>query len=289
MRALVCVAVVLGAAGVARAECGRSATPRWMSHHSLVMLLNPTGAEYNGRLGLCVPLYDDDDPAFAANHLEIGVSTYLSPVYVVPGVYAQIAPVSFFYLRAEISGITIWPLPLEGAGYYVRSGYDAGWDGVDLPADAGTTASGWTARLRATFRGRVDLSDELELVLSLNPWLEVNVLDRGAYWANLRDDLISAQGDLVFAHEGVLMLGLVLPGGPALRLGAFSSLRNVPASGYVGHRFGPLAMASIPWPDEMVESVDVFIRLGLYTHHRFRTWQVSTMAGVGVDLDMGGL
>ena len=260
-----------------------------MSHHSLVLLLNPTGAEHNGRLGLCVPLYADDEPAFAANHFEVGVSTYLSPVYLVPGAYAQIAPVSFFYLRAEISGLAIWSLPLEGAGYYERSGYDASWRSEDLPADAGGSTHGWTARVRATFRGQFDLTDDIELVFSANPWVEINVLERDSHWVDVRDDLITAPGDWVFAHEGVLMLGVILPEGPRLRFGAFSALRNVPASGYVGHRFGPLALASFPWPDAAVEAVDVFIRLGVYTHHRFRRWQVSTMAGVGVDLDMGPL
>jgi len=260
-----------------------------MSHHALVFLLNPTGAEYNGRLGLCASLYDSDDDAFSANHFEAGISAYLSPIYAVPGVYAQIAPASFFYLRAEIAAVGIWPLPLAGAGYYERPGYDADWQSDDLPASDGGAAHGWSARIRATFRGQFDLTDEWEFVFSANPWVEVHQLDRPGYWVDVRDDLITRRGDWVFAHEGVALFGFVLPGGPSLRFGAFSSLRNVPASGYVGHRFGPLAMVSVPWADAAVEAVDVFIRLGVYTHHRFRAGQVSTMAGIGVDLDMGGV
>ncbi|MCB9595428.1 MAG: hypothetical protein H6719_22095 [Sandaracinaceae bacterium] len=276
-------------ANVARAECGRSDDPRWMSHHSLVLLLNPTGAEYNGRFGLCVPLYDEDDAALRLNHLEVGVSTYLSPIYAVGGGYAQIGPASFLFLRAELHALTIWPIPLEGAGFYERTGYDDGWRSEDLPLDEGGAASGWSARFKAVLRGAVDLGEAFELVLVTSPWLEINVLDRGTYYLDVRDDLIAANGDWVFANEGVLLFGVRLPEGPSLRFGAFSALRVVPAAGYVGHRAGPFVMASFPWPDPAIESIDVFLRLGLYSHHRFRELSLATMAGVGVDLDMGPL
>lgn len=289
MREVAALALLLASAGVARAECGRSDAPRWMSHHSLVLLLNPTGAEYNGRLGLCVPLFDDDDVLLRANHLEAGVSTYLAPIYALPGGYVQLAPVSFFFLRAELSGFFVWPIPLEGAGYYVRSGYDDGWRSEDLPVSEGESALGWTLRLKAVLRGSVALGEHFELVLVSSPWLEHFAIDHGAYWLDVRDDLIAANGDWIVAHEGVLLFGVRLPEGPIVRFGGFTALRAAPAAGYVGHRAGPFVMASFPWPDPAIESIDVFLRLGLYSHHDFRALSLDTMAGVGVDLDMGGL
>ena len=69
---------VLAPESVARATCVGSNAPRWSAHQSIVLLLNPTGAEHNLRIGLCVPLYTSTDDAFSANHFEAGVSSYVS-------------------------------------------------------------------------------------------------------------------------------------------------------------------------------------------------------------------
>ena len=208
--------------GVARAECGRSDDARWMSHHSLVMLLNPMGAEYNGRVGLCVPLFSSDDELLSLNHFEAGASVYLSPIYLVPDGYAQIAPFSFLFFRAELAAVTIWPIGLNGAGYYVRPGYDASWESDDVPADAGESATGWSARFKAVLRGRVQIASNAELMLVSTPWFEVNLLDHGDYWLDVRDDLIVANGEWVFAHEGVLLLATQIPGSASLSASARS-------------------------------------------------------------------
>lgn len=281
--------LILSFCNAASAECAGRDEPRWMSHHSFVLLLNPMGGEYNVRVGLCVPLFSDDNELLSLNHFEAGASAYLSPVYFVPGGYAQIGPTSFLYFRAELAALTVWSIPMNGAGYYVRPGYDAGWQTDDLPADAGGSAIGWSARFKAVLRGRAEIGSNAELILVSTPWLEINVLDHGDYWVDLRDDLIVANGEWVFAHEAVLLLGTRIPGGPALRFGAFSALRNVPASEYVGHRLGPFFLMSFDRPDPAIEALDFFIRLSVYTHHRFRTGQLATLAGFAVDWDMGGL
>ena len=283
------VSSVFFASAVAHAECVGHQTPRWAGHHSLVLLLNPTGAEYNGRLGLCVSLYEDDEPALSQNHFEAGVSTYLTPIYAVPGAYVQLSPATFFYIRAEIAAIGIWSIPLAGSGYYPRAGYGGSWQSDDVPADSGESAYGWTARVRATLRGSVDLSPGLSAMLVISPWVEVNALDHGDFYLDVRDDVIAANGDWVFAAQAALVLGMQIPDGPQLRFGAFNDMRWVPSSGYVAHRFGPIAMASFPWPDAEVETIDLFLRLGFYTNHRFRAGQLATMAGVAVDHDIGGL
>lgn len=286
-RAALALALVLATSSLARAECAGRTEPRWVGHHSLIALLNPMGAELNGRVGVCLPLYDSSSALLELNHLEIGASAYLSPVYLIGGGYVQLAPVSFLYVRAELHRLFVWPIPLSGAGFYLRDGYDEGWRRDDLPAEDGEAATGWTARLRGAVRGALPLGDEFDVVLVSLPWLEINVLDRGDYWVDVRDDVIAANGDWIVANEGVLLFGWHIPEGPTVRLGAFTALRWVPASGHVGHRLGPFVSATFARPDRVVESVDVFIRLGVYTHHRFREGSVSAMAGVGVDLDHG--
>src|SRR5690606_17740768 len=157
-------------------------------------------------IGLGARLDASDDPVLSLNHVEAGVSTYVSPIYFVPGGYLQLAPTSFLFVRAELSALTIWPLPLPGSGFYERGGYDEGWHQDDLPPDGGGGATGWSLRLMTVLRGRVELAPGLAIVAFDAGWADLDVLDRGAYWVDVRDDLIAAQSDWIFANEGVLVL-----------------------------------------------------------------------------------
>lgn len=282
--------LVVASASTARAECAGHDEPRWLIHQSLVAQLNPMGAEHNLRAGPCVPLYDSESPVLSLNHFEGGLSTYVSPVYVLAGGYLQVAPVSFLVLRAELGAVLAWPIPLNGAGFFTRSGYGETWRRETLPHEQGQSAAGWATRLMAVLRGRVPIGSGLAIVALNALWLEHVSMDRGPYWVNLRDDVITAQADWVLANEAVLALGVPLPGGTAtVRFGAFSALRHVPASGYVGHRVGPIAMLSLAGLDPALRSFDAFLRLGVYTHHRFRTQEAATLLGLSADWDLGGL
>lgn len=273
----------------AHARCAGSDDARWLASQSLVLLLNPMGAEHNARLGVCVPLYDTDDAVLSLNHFEAGVSTYLSPIYFVPGAYVQVAPVSFWLFRAEMHAVTIWPIPLGGAGFYERDNYQQSWTRDELPAEDGEAAAGWSARLFNLLRFRLDLTESVALLALAATWMEINLLDRGDFYLDVRDDLIAANGDWVVANEGTLMVQATFPEGFGLRFGAYSALRSVPAASYVQHQVGPIAMLSFGRIDTHVSSLGVFIRLGVYTHHRFRVGQAATMLGLSVGWDIGGL
>ncbi len=283
------LAAVLGAASVAQARCGDADAPRWLGHQSLIALVNPLGAEHNARFGLCLPLYESADPVLALNHFEAGVSTYLSPVYFVPGAYAQIVPVSFFVLRVEVHGLTVWPIPIAGAGYYARSGYDQSWSQDQVPASDGGSANGFSMRIMGVLRFQVPLTESLSILALAATWTETNILDRGQYWLDVRDDMVAASGDWVIDQEAVLLLQARWPEGFGLRFGAFSALRTLPSAGYVGHQLGPIAMMSFGRVDPHVYGLGFFLRMGIYTSHRFRTGTPSAMLGVNVDWDLGGL
>lgn len=277
----------------AAARCVSQSEPRWVAHQGLVLLLNPMGAEHNLRVGLCVPLYETPEAAFSLNHVEVGVTSYVSPIYATGGGYAQIAPATFFFLRAELSGIGVWPLPIDGAGYFPLPGYAARWGSEDLPANAAQTASGWTARLFSVFRGRVDLAaiGARAVYLAALDALYADYAEIGSapFYAMIRHDVAAARADWVVANEGVLVVGIPIPDGPDLRIGAYSALRSVPAAGYVGHQVGGIVMLAWDRPLPGIDEISLFIRLGGYTNHAFRTGDAATMAGAGVDHDLGGL
>lgn len=288
--------VVLAPSRVARATCVGLDAPRWSAHQSIVLLLNPTGAEHNLRVGLCVPLYTSQDDAFAANHFEAGVSSYVSPVYVIGGGYLQISPATFFFLRTELNAIGIWPLPLDGAGYFRMPGYGATWRSPDVLAARGETAGGWNARIFSVLRGHLDFGPvtltgydaffvdyhEIGNVSGAPP------LD-GSYYLQVRHDLVTARGDWVLANESYILLGVPIEGGPELRFGAYDALRNVPASGYVGHQVGGIVMAVWERPLPGIDEISVFVRVGGYTHHGIRANEATTLGGASAEHDLGGL
>lgn len=260
-----------------------------MLHESLVLLLNPMGAEHTARVGLCAPLYESDDPIFAGNHVEGGVATFFAPVYLFGGGYAQIAPATFFYARAELHGVVVWPLPIDGAGYFARASYRDHWSDADVPASEGSFATGVSVRLLGVLRGRVELASRVSILAFDAFWADLDTIGEAAFWLNVRHDLITAESDWVLANEAFAMIAARIDGGPDLRFGVYSSLRVLPASSYYAHHIGPIFMLAWDRFDRAVASLDVFLRLGLYTDHRERSRELTTMAGISVDWDLGAL
>ncbi len=287
------VAVVLELASPAAARCVGQTTPRWVAHQQLVLLLNPMGAEHNLRIGLCLPLYDTSESVLDQNHVELGVVSYVSPIYAAGGAYAQLAPATFWFLRVELGGIGVWPLPLDGAGYFPLSGYGARYGSEDLPARAAGTASGWGARFVSVLRGRVDLAplEDRFVYLAALDALFTDYADIGsaAFYAMIRHDVVAAQRDWIVGNEAIALVGIPIPGGPDFRIGAYSALRNVPAAGYVGHQVGGILMLTWERPLPGLDEISLFVRVGGYTNHAFRTGDPATMASASADHDLGGL
>lgn len=284
--------VLLSPRGAA-ASCVGAATPRWAAHQTLVLLLNPMGAEHNLRVGLCVPLYDSADPLVALNHFEIGATSYVSPVYAIGGGYAQLVPVSFVVLRSELNAMGVWSLPIDGAGYYPRDDYAARWGASDLPAANGGTASGWSFRGLAALRGRLELatlaSGPLVLIAYDAFFADYHELGDAAYFAQLRFDVVAARHDWVLSNEAMLMVGIPIAGGPELRIGAYDQTRDVPGSGYVGNQVGGVLMLTWTRPCPGIDELSVFVRVGGYTHHGVRLDEATTLGGATADHDLGGL
>jgi hypothetical protein len=251
--------------------------------------LNPIGAEHTARFGICAPLYASDDPILRGNHVEGGIATYLAPIYTFAGGYAQISPATFFYARAELTGAVVWPLPISGAAYYARDGYGDRWSNEDVPAEEGMSSSGWSVRLIAVLRGRVELAPNISMLAFDAFWTDYDSMGSASFWLNVRHDLITARSDWVLANEAFVMIAAQVSGGPDLRFGVYSSMRAVPAAGYAAHHTGPIVMIAWDRADTYVASLDVFIRLGVYTHHRERERELTTMAGLSIDWDLGAL
>jgi hypothetical protein len=185
----------------------------------------------------------------------------------------------------------IWPLGLEGAGYYPMPSYAATFENEDVPAAAGQAAGGWNVRLISVLRG----------VLSLGPitlsayetffadWQEVGWSD---FYLNVRHDLVSARADWVLGNEASLLVGLPVEGGPEIRIGAYDALRFAPGNpgtGHLVHQLGGIVMLVWERPLPGIDALSIFVRLGGYTHHAIRTDEAGTLGAISADHDLGGL
>jgi hypothetical protein len=286
--ALGSMVVVLAIASPAAATCVGEEAPRWAAHQSIALLLNPMGAEHNLRIGLCVPLYASTDDALRANHFEVGVSSYLSPVYAIGGPYVQFSPATFFFARVELNAMGLWPIGLDGAGYFPMRSYLSSWEPEDTPASRAEATGGWNARFFSVLRGEIELGP-VTLVGYDAFFVDYHDVGSAAYWLQVRHDLVTARSDWVVANEAYVLLGVPIPGGPEIRFGAYDALRDVPASGYVGHQIGGLVMVVWERPVPGIDELSIYVRVGGYTHHGVRGGDATTLGGASADHDLGGL
>lgn len=289
LRAGAFAALALAASSHARAEggCLDRPGPRPVLRQTVVMLLNPTGAEHQARLGVCAPLYASTSEALWGNHVELGASTYLSPVYAFVGPYFEIAPSSFFSLRVELTGVGVWPIPIGGAGYYPLSGPRATFRDADVPGDKGQSAKGWAAKVISGWGAKASLGKKAALLAGDALWLDHEELGGAAYYLDVRNDLVAARVENVVANEGAILLELGF-GKTFFRVGPYDALRATPQSGYVGHQLGGMAMLELTDVSRAISSLAIWARLGGYTHHAIRAGEAATLAGLAIDWDLAG-
>lgn len=277
--------LLLSSAAPAAAQPGEV---RGVLHERLVLLLNPMGAEHQLRAGVRGRLGDPNELLFMGAHAEAGAVGYVSPVYAIHGGYLQVSPLAFLVLRAEMTGTVMWPIGMDGAGYYPVDGYGGDVRAEQLPGHAGETASGWNLTVAATLQGLVPLGP-----LRLLIWDEVQLghvsLGAASHFYSLKHDLVLAGRDWVLENDALLLAEVSLSSDASLRFGAYDNLRYVPSSGYLGHQVGPVLMLSFERPSDEVTRVELFVRGGWYTDHVVREAELTTLGVVSVTYDLGRL
>lgn len=266
--------------------CPAHAQTRPVVHQRLVALLNPMGAEHAVSVGLRDPLGDADSLLFQGAHSEVGLRSYVSPVYAIQGGYVELAPLSFLVLSLETTSVAMWPLRMNGAGYYPLAGYDADVQSDALPGELGESAGGWEMTVGATLQGAVPVGASRLLIASAFAAQHATVGPASHYYS-LRHDLVLAQQDWVLSNEAVLLLELPMQPGSTVLFGAYDQARFVPRSGYLGHQLGPIAALHFDSPAPLVTGLDVYVRGGFYTDHVTRAGQPTVLGGVAVHYGEG--
>lgn len=275
------------------ALCALTAAPaaaqdvRGVAHQGLVLLLNPMGAQHELALGLRAPLFDQGELLFGGAHAEAGVISRVSPVFANDGAYLEVSPLAFLVLRAEVLGVAQWPLGMEAAGYYGLTSYDDDVRSQMLPAEAGGSASGWSVRLSGQLQGAIPFSSDVRLLLVNRMTFQHDDIGDASHYYSMEHDLILARSDWVSLNDGLVLAEIRAASDIVVRAGAYSNLRWVPRSGYVGHQVGPLAAITFERVTPEVTGLSIFLRGGYYTHHVTRADQLTVLGGLSIDYDLG--
>lgn len=260
---------------------GEPKTQRFVKQ-TLGVDLNPTGAEHQLTLGVCAPLVEGRGALFDYTNVQLGAVNYVSPVYAHLGGYASVAPLSLLELRAEATSLYLWPIAIDGAGYYGFRSYTDDARNAARPKENGGRAGGLELTLSATLRGAAPITKRAKVLVADTLSLDFWRVGDAPYYYNLRRDLMLARSDVLLKSSALVVAEIAVSENAALRVGPVDELSYVPGSGYVGNLVGGIATLLVRRVGPRVRSFQPFFRAGGYTHHAFRQGEYNILAGIDV-------
>jgi len=267
-------------------HCLNEPRTKLLLNQTLGAQLNPLGAEHQLTLSVCTPLIEKPGLLFDYTNVEAGVLNYLSPAYTHLGGFVSITPLSIFQLRAEASGLFIWPLPIDGAGYFPYASYQGDFSTAARPKEEAGSAMGYSLGLSATLRGEVGLGQGKKLLLADTLLTEYWSAGDAPYWYVLRRDVIAKRGDVVLKNSGALLFEIAATDNIAIRAGLLDDMVIVPGSDYIGNLAAGIVTMMFKSVGRVAKNLQPFVRVGVYTHHAFRDGQPSALAGFNVVYDL---
>lgn len=230
--------------------------------------LNPLGVEHRLELGTCFPLIRKPGMLFDYTNVRFGAINYVSPTYAHLGGFFAISPLSILELRAEVSGVSFWPIPMDRTGYNAVAGYDAAFGPDALPAGNGGSAWGVMAAFKPTLRARVGLGKSpLSLVINDGLTFEFWKVGDQDYYYNCRRDLVLAQQDWLLANTAIVAIEIPVHPNATLMLGAMDDLNYVPASEYLDHKLSGVVSIRLDRLGKGMRDFQPFVTVGAYEQH----------------------
>lgn len=277
----------LAALSLSPAHADAQRAPHLFAHQRLVGQVEPTGAEYLLSVGGRVS-FDDGEPLSAGTHLEAGAIAYLSPVYAMTGGYLEVSPLAFLVFRAEVSSLALWPIGVDGAGFYPVEGDAADIRSNSLPGASGQAAMGVNVQLSMILQLAFDLGPLRPIVWSQLTGEYERLGEQGFHFSP-RYGAILAREEWMVASSSLLLLEISILEGVGLRLGAYDDLRAIPRSGALSHVLGPILMVSLTRLDPSVPEALVFLRAGAHLDETVRAGGWTGLLGLLVTHDLGAL
>lgn len=271
--------------------CLEQPDAKFILSQTIGLQLNPLGAENQMALSICVPFTRVPGALFDFTNLELGLVNYLSPVYDHQGAFVSVAPLSILKLRAEVTGFGIWPIPLDGGGYFTHDSYAANFQKSAHPHNKADSAAGSVVAFSAALQGKVPLSRGAA-VLAIDTLLaELWTVGSGPFWYNSRRDALLARSDWVIKNTAFAVVEIPLTENINIRAGLADDATFIPAAGYTTNIVAGLTTLVIKRVGKTIRNFQPFLRAGIYTEHAsasgFRTGEGHLLAGINTSYDLG--
>lgn len=249
------------------AHCQGEGKPKVLFSDTLLGLVNPLGVEHQTSFSVCSPLIKTPGILFDYTRVETGVMNYLGPIYSHQGGFVNISPLSILDFHAEASTVYMWPIPMDGAGYYPLDSYKADISGSAMPASKGIDALGVNANFSTTLQAKIGVAPGLAIAVQESPGLSFWYLGKGPYYSNPREDATLARLDWVVKNTALALMEYSPYAPVTFRLGFQDELKYVPRSKYLGHIAGFLTSVVIKPMGPRLE-IQPFLRATQYVSHR---------------------
>jgi hypothetical protein len=150
----------------------------------------------------------------------------------------------------------------------------------------GRDAYGIRAMLGVTLQGAIPLGNRVDLLFANGFSAEFwRINSNEYYYLARRDTIMNGNGDWVLANTAALLLSIRVHRNALLRIGATDDLVYTPNFGYLGNIAAGLVSVSVPNLRNLAKQLAVFLRVGTFTHHQFRSG-ITLAAGFDITYEL---
>jgi hypothetical protein len=245
----------------------------------------PWGLEHQLRIGGCAPLVRKEGVLFDYSFIEAGFQAHTSPIYVMPGAYVDIAPLSILQFHFQFAPVFYWPIGLNGAGYYELDGYEDDYTETLLLPEDGEPALGWYLRTGTTLQLAVPIGP-LRLLITDTLVAELWQLGEQPFYFHNRNDVPAARREWFLDNMALVMAEIPLHPNLDLRTGLNYQLTMNLGARQMSNILGGVAMFRFKKLGRAIRDFTPLVRIGGRTHHPVRQGDFSFLFALMFSADL---
>ena len=243
------------------------------------------GIENQTRLGLCTPLIRKPGVLFDYTFAEVGLVVHLTPIYVMPGAYVTLAPLSILQFQVEAAPIFYWPIGVDSAGYYPLPSIESDYSKASLPGEDGATATGGYVRFGPNLQVAVPIGPVRLIVLDTLRFEFYSIGTSDFYFHN-RNDLPTARDQWFLDNMAIVLVEVPLSPVVKLMVGANDQLTRTLGAKAVSNAVRGTAMLRVDKDWLALREFTVILALGGRTHHPVRQGDFNAIFAVSFKVDL---
>jgi hypothetical protein len=253
--------------------------------HVIGIKYGALGLEHQMKIGGCTPLVRRPGRLFDLSFFEAGFQMHTSPIYVMPGGYVVVAPLSILQFHFQAAGILYWPIGLDGAGYYPLSSYASRYDQPFLPGEEGQAALGWYLRTGPVLQLAVP-AGPVRLIVLGSAFFERWVIGTAEHYFHNRNDLPAANPEWMVDAAGLVLVEVRVHPNALLRVGINDQLTMNFGAKQKSNVLAGVAMIELDRVGRAVRKFTPILRLGGRTHHPERKGDFTFTIALAFQVDL---